>query len=85
MPYQKLYGRKRKGQSPQNFYQVVELTNIYRYPSAAQQHVHVAKGYLPVDVVKALSNDSALVQRAVETFYTRDALQLRVIILCLQS
>ena len=48
------------------------------YPGAALQHVHVAKAFLPIDIAKALSQSPSLVQRAVETFYTRDASQLRV-------
>ncbi|KAH8993994.1 SGT1-domain-containing protein [Lactarius akahatsu] len=46
---------------------------------ARQRHVHKAKTYLPVDVAKALSVNSALVQKAVEVFYTRDAVQLRAV------
>lgn len=55
-------------------------THIFseRYPSCLSHHVHKAKAYLPVDVAKALSTNPALVQRAAEAFYTRDALQLRV-------
>lgn len=49
-----------------------------RYPAAARQHVHVLKAYLPVDIAKALAVDPTLIQKPVETFYTRDALQLRV-------
>ena len=49
-----------------------------RYPSAARQHVHVTKAYLPLEIAKALAVDPSLVQKPVETFYTRDALQLRV-------
>ncbi|KAH9054175.1 SGT1-domain-containing protein [Lactarius vividus] len=44
-----------------------------------QRHVHKAKAYLPVDIAKALSVNSALVQKAVEVFYTRDAVQLRAV------
>ena len=40
--------------------------------------MHVTKAYLPLDVAKALAVNPLLVQKAVETFYTRDALQLRV-------
>ena len=40
--------------------------------------MHITKAYLPVDVAKALAVNPLLVQKAVETFYTRDALQLRV-------
>lgn len=50
----------------------------FRYPSAARQHVHVTKAYLPLDIAKALSKERSLVQKAIETFYTRDAVQLRV-------
>lgn len=46
-------------------------------------HVHHAKVYLPVDIAKALAVNPALVQKPVESFYTRDALQLRVSSLCL--
>lgn len=49
-----------------------------RYPTALKQHIHVTKADLPLDVARALSSDPSLVQKAVETFYTRDALQLRV-------
>jgi SGT1 protein len=51
---------------------------IERYPNNLSHHVHKAKAYLPVDIAKALSTDPALVQKAVEAFYTRDAAQLRV-------
>ncbi|EJD04343.1 SGT1-domain-containing protein [Fomitiporia mediterranea MF3/22] len=47
------------------------------YPAAARQHIHITKAFIPVDVAKALVKDPSLVQRAVETFYTRDAIQLR--------
>ncbi|THH18092.1 hypothetical protein EW146_g2832 [Bondarzewia mesenterica] len=50
---------------------------ISGYPTALKQHVHTTKAILPVDVAKALSVNPSLVQKAVETFYTRDALQLR--------
>lgn len=50
---------------------------IAKYPAALSQHIHRAKAYLPVDVARALSTNPSLVQRAVETFYTRDAIQLR--------
>jgi hypothetical protein len=49
-----------------------------RYPAAARQHVHTTKAWLPADIARALSADPALVQKPVETFYTRDAIQLRV-------
>ncbi|KAH9083714.1 SGT1-domain-containing protein [Lactarius deliciosus] len=52
---------------------------IARYPDNLQRHVHKAKTYLPVDVAKALSVNSALVQKAAEVFYTRDAVQLRAV------
>ncbi|KAI0728590.1 SGT1 protein-domain-containing protein [Fomitopsis betulina] len=50
---------------------------ISGYPAAARHHVHVLKAYLPVDIAKALAVDPTLIQKPVETFYTRDALQLR--------
>ncbi|KAI5124417.1 hypothetical protein M0805_008301 [Coniferiporia weirii] len=50
---------------------------ISGYPDAAHQHIHVAKAFLPADIAKALTKEPSLVQRATETFYTRDALQLR--------
>ncbi|KZT06347.1 uncharacterized protein LAESUDRAFT_679939 [Laetiporus sulphureus 93-53] len=52
-------------------------TRLSGYPTAARQHVHVAKAYLPVDIAKALAVDPSLVQKPTETFYTRDAIQLR--------
>ena len=48
------------------------------YPVSVKSHVHVTKAHLPVDIVKALSVYPSLVQKAVEAFYTRDAIQLRV-------
>ncbi|KAI4520500.1 SGT1-domain-containing protein [Schizophyllum commune Loenen D] len=50
---------------------------ISGYPAAFRQHVHFTKAYLPQDVARALAVNPALVQRAVEAFYTRDAIQLR--------
>lgn len=40
--------------------------------------MHTTKGYVPVDIAKALLANPSLVQKAVEAFYTRDAIQLRV-------
>ncbi|RPD63222.1 SGT1-domain-containing protein [Lentinus tigrinus ALCF2SS1-6] len=62
--------------APQNVQDVV-WKRISGYPAGSRQHMHVAKAYLPVDVAKALAVNPLLVQKAVETFYTRDALQLR--------
>ncbi|KAG1757291.1 SGT1 protein-domain-containing protein [Suillus lakei] len=50
---------------------------ISGYPAAAKSHVHTTKAYLPLDIARALSVDPSLVQKPVETFYTRDAVQLR--------
>ncbi|KAF9474292.1 SGT1-domain-containing protein [Pholiota conissans] len=50
---------------------------ISGYPNATMSHVHNTKAYIPVDIAKALAINPSLVQRAVETFYTRDAIQLR--------
>ncbi|CAE6433483.1 unnamed protein product [Rhizoctonia solani] len=50
---------------------------VIKYPAALSQHIHRTKAYLPIDIARALSVDSSLVQRAVEAFYTRDGLQLR--------
>ncbi|KAG8953323.1 hypothetical protein FRC04_002733 [Tulasnella sp. 424] len=52
---------------------------IRGYPNTLKQHVHRTRAYLPEDIVLALSQDPALIQKAVEAFYTRDALQLRVV------
>ncbi|CDO70264.1 hypothetical protein BN946_scf184942.g64 [Trametes cinnabarina] len=62
--------------APENVERVV-WKRIAGYPAASRQHVHVTKAYLPLDVAKALAVDPTLVQKAVEAFYTRDALQLR--------
>ena len=48
------------------------------YPASVKNHVHVTKAHLPIEIVKALSVYPSLVQKAVEAFYTRDAIQLRV-------
>ncbi|VDB85844.1 unnamed protein product [Peniophora sp. CBMAI 1063] len=50
---------------------------ISGYPAALASHVHTTKAFLPVDVAKALASNPSLVQKAVETFYTRDPAQLR--------
>ncbi|KIJ45573.1 hypothetical protein M422DRAFT_166272 [Sphaerobolus stellatus SS14] len=50
---------------------------IEGYPAAARQHVHRTKVYLPKDIALALQKNPSLVQKAVETFYTRDAIQMR--------
>ncbi|KAG6820765.1 hypothetical protein H0H93_012029 [Arthromyces matolae] len=50
---------------------------IFGYPSATHNHMHKTKAYLPKDVANALLQSPFLVQKAVETFYTRDAVQLR--------
>lgn len=47
------------------------------YPAAAKSHMHTTKAYLPLDIARALSVNPSLVQKPVETFYTRDAIQLR--------
>ncbi|KAI0374444.1 SGT1-domain-containing protein [Pilatotrama ljubarskyi] len=62
--------------APEKVEQVV-WRRISGYPAASHQHMHVTKAYLPVDVAKALAVNPPLVQKAVEAFYTRDALQLR--------
>ncbi len=49
-----------------------------RYPAALREHAHTTKAYIPADVAKALLANPSLVQKAIETFYTRDAIQLRV-------
>jgi hypothetical protein len=48
------------------------------YPHAAKQHIHTTLAHVPLDVARALSVNPSLVQKPVESFYTRDALQLRV-------
>ena len=40
--------------------------------------MHRARVFIPSDIALALSEEPSLVQRAAETFYTRDAIQLRV-------
>ncbi|KAI1797621.1 SGT1 protein-domain-containing protein [Ganoderma leucocontextum] len=62
--------------APQNVQDVV-WKRISGYPAASRQHTHVTNAHLPVDVAKALAVNPSLIQKAVETFYTRDALQLR--------
>ncbi|KAF7339943.1 Protein ecdysoneless [Mycena venus] len=47
------------------------------YPAAAKNHVHATKAYIPLDIARALASDPTLIQKPVETFYTRDAIQLR--------
>lgn len=40
--------------------------------------MHKTKAVLPVDIARALTVQPQLVQKAVEAFYTRDPIQLRV-------
>ncbi|KAF7339752.1 SGT1-domain-containing protein [Mycena sanguinolenta] len=47
------------------------------YPDAAKSHVHATKAYIPIDIARALASDPSLIQKPVETFYTRDAIELR--------
>lgn len=51
---------------------------ISGYPSTARNHVHMTMAYLPTDIARALIVDPSLIQKPIETFYTRDAIQLRV-------
>ncbi|EGO02725.1 hypothetical protein SERLA73DRAFT_70211 [Serpula lacrymans var. lacrymans S7.3] len=63
-------------QAPQSVENIV-WQRISGYPTSARNHVHITKAYLPVDIARALSVNPSLVQQPVETFYTRDAIQLR--------
>jgi len=56
----------------------VHLIMSQRYPAAARNHIHHTKAYIPTDIAVALTKNPSLVQKAVESFYTRDAIQLRV-------
>jgi hypothetical protein len=67
-----------QGQISSLFSRGITHASVERYPSSLSHHVHKAKVYLPVDIAKALSVNPALVQKATEIFYTRDAIQLRV-------
>ncbi|KAI0823078.1 SGT1-domain-containing protein [Trametes gibbosa] len=62
--------------APERVEQVAWM-RITGYPAASRQHIHVTQAYLPTDISKALTVNPPLVQKAVEAFYTRDALQLR--------
>ncbi|PVG02291.1 hypothetical protein CPB86DRAFT_823118 [Serendipita vermifera] len=55
----------------------VILERIKDFPQAAKTQIHRTKAALPVDVARALANNPHLIQKAVECFYTRDAIQLR--------
>lgn len=55
--------------------------DTFRYPAATKSHVHVTKAYVPADIARALAVNPSLVQKPVETFYTRDAIQLRASVL----
>ncbi|KAF8078293.1 SGT1 protein-domain-containing protein [Lyophyllum atratum] len=50
---------------------------VSQYPAAARNHIHRTKAYIPSDIAVALTKNPSLVQKAVESFYTRDAIQLR--------
>lgn len=51
---------------------------ISGYPAARRKHVHTTNAYIPIDIAKALVARPHLVQKSVEAFYTRDAIQLRI-------
>ncbi|KAJ7102279.1 SGT1 protein-domain-containing protein [Mycena belliarum] len=57
--------------------QTVVWARINGYPAAAKNHVHATKAYIPLDIATALASNPSLIQKPVETFYTRDAIQLR--------
>ncbi|KAJ7693701.1 SGT1 protein-domain-containing protein [Mycena rosella] len=57
--------------------QTAVWARINGYPAAAKKHVHATKAYIPLDIARALASDPSLIQKPVETFYTRDAIQLR--------
>ena len=57
---------------------VLLIYYLCSYPASLKSHVHVTKAHLPTDIARALSVYPSLVQKAVEAFYTRDAIQLRV-------
>ncbi|CED84976.1 MADS box transcription factor [Phaffia rhodozyma] len=50
---------------------------ISSYPDALRDHQHRATMYLPTPIALALARQPSLIQKAVETFYTRDPTQLR--------
>lgn len=56
----------------------MEYLRLYRYPDAAKSQIHRTKVALPTDISKVLASNPNLIQKAVECFYTRDPLQLRV-------
>ncbi|KAF7306610.1 hypothetical protein MIND_00452400 [Mycena indigotica] len=53
------------------------LKRISGYPAALKNHTHATKVYVPTDIARALTIDPTLIQKPIETFYTRDAIQLR--------
>ncbi|KAG8759493.1 hypothetical protein FRC14_005781 [Serendipita sp. 396] len=53
------------------------LKRIAGYPNSTKGQLHRTKVAIPLDVAKALAGNPHLVQKAVECFYTRDAIQLR--------
>ncbi|KAG8825841.1 hypothetical protein FRC19_010315 [Serendipita sp. 401] len=53
------------------------LKRIAGYPNSTKAQLHRTKVAIPLDVAKALAGNPHLVQKAVECFYTRDAIQLR--------
>ncbi|KIJ68680.1 hypothetical protein HYDPIDRAFT_173344 [Hydnomerulius pinastri MD-312] len=57
--------------------EVAVWQRISGYPGAARNHMHITKVQLPVDIARALLADPSLIQKPIETFYTRDAIQLR--------
>ncbi|KAJ7456639.1 SGT1 protein-domain-containing protein [Mycena latifolia] len=57
--------------------QTAVWARINGYPAAAKNHVHATKAYIPLDIARALTSNLSLIQKPVETFYTRDAIQLR--------
>ncbi|KAI0651586.1 SGT1-domain-containing protein [Trametes meyenii] len=73
----RLVREPRSGTTAPDKVEQIVWQRILGYPATLRQHTHVTKAYLPLDVAKALAVIPPLVQKAVEAFYTRDALQLR--------
>ena len=76
--WRKSYGNESRGQHFRRLELVLLAYHLCSYPAFVKSHVHVTKAHLPIDIVKALSVYPSLIQKAVEAFYTRDAIQLRV-------
>ena len=76
--WRRSYGNESLGQNFCSLKLVILAYHLCSYPASIKSHTHATKAHIPIDIARALFVYPSLVQKAVEAFYTRDAIQLRV-------